>query len=67
MDADQFQKALIVVLIGGSVAVAIGTSLLYLAFRSVGRTRYFLLMGALLAFLFVCCFVLFTISFSAPA
>lgn len=67
MDADQFQRALIIVLIAGSVAVAIGTTVLYLAFRSVGRTRYFLLIGALVAFLFVCCFVLFTIAFRAPA
>jgi hypothetical protein len=67
MDEAGFQRALITVVIGGSAIVAIAATLLYLAFRSAGRTRYFILIGSLLAFLFVCCFVLFILSFRARA
>jgi len=56
---------LIAVLVGGGVVVAIGTTVLYVAFRSVGRKRYFVLVGALIAFLLVCCFALFTLAFLA--
>jgi hypothetical protein len=63
MDEAQFQRALITVLIAGGVAVTIGTVVLYLAFRSVGRKRYFLFIGGLVAFLFLCCVALFTLDF----
>lgn len=65
MTEEQFQRALITVLAGGGAVVAIGAALLYLAFRSVGRTRYFILIGALVAFLAVCCAVLFGLAFVA--
>ena len=65
MDEAQFQRALLSVLIVGGIVVAIGAATLFAAFRSVGRLRYFLLIAALIAFLFVVSFVLFTISFRA--
>lgn len=65
VDEAQFQRALLTVLIVGGAVVAIGATLLFVAFRSVGRLRYFLFIGALIAFLFVVSFVLFTISFRA--
>ena len=67
MDEAQFQRALITVLIAGGAVVAIGATVLYMAFRSVGRTRYFVLIGALVAFLFAASLVLFMISFRAHA
>ena len=65
MDEAEFQRALLTVLIGGGLVIAIGATLLVFAFRSVGRQRYFLLAGALLGFVFLICVVLFTISFRA--
>ena len=65
MDAEQFQRALIMVLVGGGAVFAIAAAVLYLAFRSVGRQRYFVLIGALVAFLFIACVVLFVLSYSA--
>jgi len=65
VDAEQFQRALITVLVVGGIAVAIGTIVLFLAFRSVGRTRYFILIGALIAFLALCCVALFTLASAA--
>lgn len=64
MGEKEFQRALIIVLLGGSAVVAIGTGVLYLAFRRVGRRSHFVLMGALVAFLFVCCAALFALAFA---
>lgn len=64
MGEEEFQRALIIVLLGGSAVVAIGTGVLYLAFRRVGRRSHFVLIGALVAFLFACCVALFALAFA---
>ena len=56
------------VLIIGALMAAIGVTILVLAFRSfksadAGKTRHIKLMVSLIAFVFVCCVVLFILSF----
>jgi len=60
----EFQKALIIVLIAGSLIAGVGTLLLFFAFRAfggakAGRTSHLVLIAALVAFVFACCLMLF--------
>ena len=55
------------VLIAGSVVVGIGATVLFLAFRSAkgGRAMHPGLIGGLVVFVFVCCLLLFALSYAA--
>jgi multisubunit Na+/H+ antiporter MnhB subunit len=58
---------LVSVLVGGGAVVLIATAVLYLVFRKfsgkqAGSQRHFAIMAALVAFLFLCCFVLYVLS-----
>jgi hypothetical protein len=61
----EFQRALIVVLIAGFVVMGIGATVLALAFRAAkdGRPMHPGLIGGLLVFVFVCCALLFLLSY----
>jgi hypothetical protein len=65
----QSQRALIVVLVVGSIVVAIGTLTLYVIFRRFGEkkaggTSHNVLIAVLIAFIFLCCLGLFALSYS---
>jgi amino acid transporter len=65
----QFQRALIVVVVAGTVVFTIGAVVLWLAFRAFGqkegeRQPPFVLIGTVVAFVFACCFVLFFLTFA---
>jgi hypothetical protein len=60
----EFQRALIIVLIVGSLMAGTGTVLLVFAFRAfggakAGRGSHMALMGGLVAFVLACCLALF--------
>jgi hypothetical protein len=55
----EFQRAILVVLGFGLLIAAIGTTALYAIFRRFGGKQHFLFIGALVAFVFACCVVLF--------
>jgi hypothetical protein len=62
------QHALIVVLVAGTIIVAIGTTTLYLIFRAyggakAGGTAHKILIAALIVFLFLCCMGLLAFSY----
>jgi hypothetical protein len=62
-----FQHTMIVILVGGSAAVAVATVALYFAFRAFGGRKaggraHFALIFGLIAFIFLCCVVLFRLS-----
>jgi hypothetical protein len=62
------QHALLVVLAAGSIAVAIGATLLFLIFRAyggakAGGTTQNVLIAALIAFIFLCCAGLLVLSY----
>ena len=64
----EFQRALIIVLIVGSLIAGIGTLLLFLAFRAfggatAGRMPQNAILGGLVAFVFMCCLALFALSY----
>jgi len=64
----QFQRALIVVLIAGSVIMAIGATTLFVIFRKFGEANaggqsHTTLIAALIAFIFLCCAGLFALSY----
>jgi hypothetical protein len=64
----EFQKALIVVLVVGSIIAAIGTVTLVFVFRQfggkqAGSSSHLGLMAALLIFIFVVCGALFLLSY----
>lgn len=58
----EFQRALLIVLAVGFAIAAIGTAAVFLVFRRFGGKGHFGLIGALVAFLFVCCAVLLLVS-----
>lgn len=65
----QSQRALIVVLIVGSIIVAIGTLTLFVIFRTFGEKKaggktHQTLIAVLIAFIFLCCLGLFALSYS---
>lgn len=67
MEPDQ-QKALIVVLIAGSLIGAVSFTALYFIFRAfggakAGKGRHMGLIFGLLTFVFLCCFLLFRLSY----
>ena len=61
----EFQRALIVVLIAGSVIFGTGALILYLAFRAAqgNRAMNMNLIGALILFVFLCCALLFALAY----
>jgi hypothetical protein len=62
----EFQRALFTVLIAGTTVVGIGTVVLFLAFRAFGGGKPKLgLMAGLVAFVFLCCALLFALSYAA--
>jgi hypothetical protein len=60
----EFQRALTIVLIAGTAIVAIGTTVLFLAFRSFGKKSNLGLIAAVIAFVFICCVALLLLSYS---
>lgn len=65
----QSQRALIIVLIAGSIIMAIGTVTLYVIFRTYGEAKaggrsHKKLIAALIVFIFLCCLGLFALSYS---
>jgi cbb3-type cytochrome oxidase subunit 3 len=65
----QSLRALIIVVIVGSMIVAIGTAGLFLVFRKYGEPQagggsHKTLIAALLAFIFLCCLGLVTLAYS---
>jgi hypothetical protein len=65
----QSQRALIVVLIVGSIIIAIGTTALFVVFRTYGGaksggTSHKTLIFALFGFIFLCCLGLLVLSYS---
>lgn len=63
-----FQKALLIVLIGGTLVVAAGTVTLYIVFRrfegpKAGGQSHMGLMAGLIAFIFLACAALFAVSY----
>lgn len=66
----QSQRALIVVLVVGSVVMAIGTVTLFVVFRRFGETKaggasHKTLIAALIAFIFLCCLGLLALSYAS--
>jgi hypothetical protein len=67
----EFQRALIVVLIAGSIVIAIGAAAVYFVLRGFGDAkaggkRHVLLIVALVGFVLACCVGLFFVSYAAP-
>jgi hypothetical protein len=65
----EFQRALVFVLVAGSVVVAIGASALFLIFRTfggkeAGKPWHIALMVAMIGFVFLCCLVLLMLSYA---
>jgi hypothetical protein len=65
----QSQRTLIVVLVVGSIIMAIGTVALFVVFRrfgeaNAGGTSHKALIAALLAFIFLCCLGLLAVAYS---
>jgi len=65
----QSQRALILVLIAGSIIMAIGTLTLFVIFRAYGEkkaggTSHNTLIAVLIAFILLCCLGLFALSYS---
>jgi hypothetical protein len=68
VEAQEFQRALIIVLGAGSLIAGTGTLLLFLAFRRLDETKArraspFALMGGVIAFVFGCCLLLFMLAY----
>lgn len=64
----EFQRALIIVALVGTVIFAVGATVLYIVFRGFGREgagkqKHITLMISLVAFIFVACLGLFLYSF----
>jgi hypothetical protein len=63
------QRALILVVIAGSIIMAIGTLTLFVIFRTYGEkkaggTSHNALIAVLIVFVFLCCLGLFALSYS---
>ena len=61
----EFQRALTIVLGAGAIIMGIGTIVLALAFRSFEKKPKPVLIGGLVVFVFVCCALLFALSYAA--
>jgi multisubunit Na+/H+ antiporter MnhB subunit len=64
----ELQRAFIVVLIAGSIVIAVGTVTLYLVFRAYGGEKaggksHRTLVAALVGFIFLCCLGLLALSY----
>lgn len=59
----EFQRALVIVLVAGTLVMGAGTALLYFAFRSFGGKKHPALIGGLVAFVLACCVALFFLSY----
>ncbi|HVG24024.1 MAG TPA: hypothetical protein VND45_07710 [Thermoanaerobaculia bacterium] len=61
----EFQRALIVVLVAGLVITGIAATVLAFAFRAAkgGRPMHPGLIGGLVAFVFLCCAILFFVAY----
>ena len=57
-----FQRALGIVLVAGTIIVAVGTIVLWAVFRRFGGKSHFGLLAALVGFIFVCCLALLLIA-----
>jgi hypothetical protein len=65
----EFQRALTIVLIAGGAIGVIGAAVLFFAFRlfagrEAGGRKHIAVLASLIAFIFVCCFVLFILSYA---
>ena len=65
------QRALILVLVIGTIVMAIATTTLVIIFRAyggakAGGTKQNVFIAALLTFVFLCCAALFALSYSGP-
>jgi hypothetical protein len=65
----QSQRALILVLVVGSIVMAIGTVTLFVIFRTFGEAKaggnsHKALIAALIVFIFLCCLGLLALSYS---
>ena len=58
----EFQRARLITLAAGLAIAAIATGAVFLVFRRFGGKGHFGLIGALVAFLFVCCVVLLLVA-----
>jgi uncharacterized membrane protein len=69
VDAKEFQLALIVVLIAGSVIIGGGAVALFFIFRAfggkkAGSSSHLGLIVGLVTFIFLCCLVLFAVAYA---
>ncbi|HKR62544.1 MAG TPA: hypothetical protein VJZ00_02330 [Thermoanaerobaculia bacterium] len=67
MDEAQFRHALIVVLLLGAGIMGTGATVLYIAFRTfggakAGRPAHFALLASLIAFILLCCMLIYRVS-----
>jgi len=59
----EFQRALIVVLIVGTIIMGVGAVALFFIFRSFGGKKpHVALIAGLISFIFVCCLLLFALA-----
>lgn len=66
MGPEEFQRALITVLVVGSIVIAIGTTAVVLMLRSFGGkpgTRHVAIVVGLIGFILLCCVALFALSY----
>lgn len=61
MQEAEFQRALILAVIAGTVIAGVGATALFFAFRAFGQGKRtpLIILGALIVFIFVCCLGLF--------
>jgi hypothetical protein len=64
---EEFQRALITILVGGSIAIAVGTTGVILMLRGFGKkpggTMHIAIAVGLIAFILICCGILFFLSY----
>jgi len=64
---EEFRRALITVLVAGSIIIGIGATAVVLTLRGFGKkagsTKHVLLIVGMIAFIFLCCLGLFLLSY----
>jgi multisubunit Na+/H+ antiporter MnhC subunit len=70
VSAEEFQRALITVLIVGSIVIAIGATAVFLMLRgfgakTAGSPRHVAVVASLIGFILLCCAALFALSYLA--
>jgi energy-converting hydrogenase Eha subunit A len=64
---EEFQRALITVVVVGTIVIAIGATAIVLMMRSFGKkpggTSHILIVAGLLGFILLCCAALFALSY----